>query len=258
MSKIVTWNVNSLRVRLPHLLEWLSLQQPDIVALQETKVTDEQFPFAELNAVGYHCLFSGQKTYNGVALLSRIQGTDVEYKFPQENADFQRRVLAVSYGELRVINVYVPNGGEVDSEKFTYKLAWLEHLEKMLAHALQHYSDVVLLGDFNIAPRDEDLCDPDAYRDGILTHAAVRQRFQALCDLGMQDVFLSFPQPPKSFSWWDYRAAAFRRNLGVRIDLILANQTLAARCIECATDVTPRRWERPSDHAPVVAIFTNT
>ena len=254
MLKIATWNVNSLRVRLPQLLEWLKLQQADIVALQEIKVVDELFPLAEINAAGYHCAFAGQKTYNGVALLSRVQGSQIQTDFPHYT-DPQRRILAVSYGDLRVINVYIPNGSEVGSEKFAYKLEWLLHLKTLVADSLKTYPQVILLGDFNIAPQDEDVCDPEAYRDGILTHDTVRHSLQAIYELGMQDVFRCFPQPPKSYSWWDYRAAAFRRNLGVRIDLILANHPLAKTCTHCATDLVARGWERPSDHAPVVAQF---
>jgi exodeoxyribonuclease-3 len=192
MLKIATWNVNSLRVRLPQLLEWLKLQQADIVALQEIKVVDELFPLAEINAASYHCIFAGQKTYNGVALLSRVQGTQIQTDF-QNYADPQRRVLAVSYGDVRVINVYIPNGSEVGSEKFAYKLEWLSHLKTLVAESLKTYPHLILLGDFNIAPRDEDVCDPEAYRDGILTYEMVRDSLQALYELGMQDVFQCFP-----------------------------------------------------------------
>ncbi|MFT3906924.1 MAG: exodeoxyribonuclease III [Steroidobacteraceae bacterium] len=252
--RIATWNVNSLRVRLPHLLDWLRLAQPDIVGLQETKMTDDVFPHAALAAAGYRALCSGQKTYNGVALLAREALVESMCDMP-DFEDPQRRVLAATLGELRVINVYVPNGQAVGSEKYEYKLRWLKALRGWLQEQLAQYPKLVLMGDFNIAPEDRDVHDPAAWAGQILCSAAERAALAELTALGMNDVFRQFETAAGLFSWWDYRAAGFRRNLGLRIDLILGSSALAAAWRSCQIDVAPRRGEQPSDHAPVLADF---
>jgi exodeoxyribonuclease-3 len=254
MLKIATWNVNSLRVRLPQVLDWLKNTTPDIVALQETKMTDAQFPLEEIRAAGYHALYSGQKTYNGVALLSRTAGHEIVTELSQLD-DPQRRILGATYETLRVLNVYVPNGAAVGTDKYQYKLNWLKHLQNDVRQSLKHYSHFIVLGDFNIAPEDKDVHDPAAWEGNILVSPPERAALQDLLNLGLHDTFRLFEQPPANFSWWDYRGGAFRRNHGVRIDLILASTALSASCTTCAIDTTPRRLERPSDHAPVVATF---
>lgn len=253
--KIATWNVNSLRVRLPQVLQWLESEQPDLLALQETKLTDDQFPETDLLAAGYHAAFSGQKTYNGVAVLSRNHPvTDIVTDIPGLD-DPQRRVLAATYGDVRLIDLYVPNGESVESDKYQYKLGWLEKLHAWLKSELEKHDKLVVVGDFNIAPRDEDVHDPAAWQGSVLCSEPERAAFRRLLDLGLCDSFLRFEQPEKSFSWWDYRMNAFRRNLGLRIDHILASPALCAACTGCRIDKVPRGWERPSDHAPVVAEF---
>jgi exodeoxyribonuclease III len=252
--KIATWNVNSLRVRLPQVLAWLSANPVDLLAVQETKLTDENFPRAEIEAAGYHVAHAGQKTYNGVALLSRRPLADVQAGIPGF-ADEQKRVLAASFDGLRVINLYVPNGQSVGSDKYQYKLIWLEALRGWLGAELRQHPRIVVLGDFNIAPADEDVHDPALWKDQVLCSEPEREAFRALLALGYRDCFRLFPQEPGSYSWWDYRAAAFRRNLGLRIDHVLANAPFAQACAACVIDKTPRKQERPSDHAPVIAEF---
>ena len=252
MTTIATWNVNSIRARIEHLLTWLATTSPDVVGIQETKVQDPDFPQAELAALGYQVLFSGQKSYNGVALLSKEPATLLATEWP-DFVDPQRRVLAATVAGITVVNLYVPKGSSVGSEKFTYKLAWLDALGDWLESLLTNHQQLVLVGDFNIAPDDRDVHDPDAWRDKILCSIDERQRLQRLLDLGLSDVFRRFDQPAQAFSWWDYRAGGLRRNEGLRIDLMLASEALAARCEACAIDVGPRRWEKPSDHAPVLA-----
>ncbi len=256
MFKIATWNVNSLRVRLPQVLDWLASTAPDIIALQEIKMTDKQFPLEEIQAAGYHALFSGQKTYNGVALLSRVEGSEVITDLPHLD-DPQRRVLGATYGTLRVLNLYVPNGAAVDSDKYQYKLNWLKHLHDYIRESLTHYPHLIVLGDFNIAPEDRDVYDPAVWEGKILVSPPERAALQDLLGLGLRDIFRLFEKPHASFSWWDYRGGAFRRNHGVRIDLILASTALSSHCHTCVIDIAPRRLERPSDHAPVVATFSN-
>jgi exodeoxyribonuclease-3 len=253
--KIATWNVNSLRVRLPHLLEWLAQAQPDVVGLQELKCTQEQFPFAELEAVGYRAAVNGQKTYNGVALLARQPLQDISLDMPGF-ADEQKRVIAATVNGVRVVNVYVVNGQSVGSEKYAYKLRWLAALRDYLQAELAQHPQLVVVGDFNIAPRPEDTHDPAVWEGNILCSAPERAAFAALLDLGLQDSFSLLPQAPQTFTWWDYRQAAFRRNLGLRIDHLLVCAPLAARCRSWAVDPAPRRLERPSDHAPVLAEFS--
>jgi exodeoxyribonuclease-3 len=252
--RIATWNVNSLRVRLPQLLEWLAASAPDVVALQETKLSDDAFPAEELRTAGYHCVYSGQKTYNGVATLARTALHEPLRDIPGYD-DPQRRVLAASVAGVRVINLYVPNGQSVDSDKYHYKLGWLRALRSWLRQELAAHAQLVVLGDFNIAPEDRDVHDPAAWVSSVHVSPEERAALQATLELGLVDVFRQFEQPPQSFSWWDYRAGSFRRNHGLRIDLLLASAALAARCTACDIDREPRRVERASDHTPVIATF---
>ncbi len=250
--KIATWNVNSLKVRLPHLLDWLASEQPDVVCLQETKMTDEVFPVVELAQAGYRSVFSGQKTYNGVAILSRTEAQDPVLGIPGF-ADEQKRVLAATVDGTRVICLYIPNGQSVDSDKYQYKLAWLDALQVWLKAELAAHPRLAVQGDFNIAPEVRDVYDPVAWAGQVLCTDAERGHFHGLIAQGLQDAFRLFDQDEKSYSWWDYRQAGFRRNLGLRIDHILLTEELAASCKTCRIDKTPRAWERPSDHAPVIA-----
>jgi exodeoxyribonuclease-3 len=252
MFKIATWNVNSIRVRLPQVLDWLKTAAPDIVALQETKVTDDKFPINKILAAGYQMLFSGQKTYNGVALLSRLKGDDVITDLPHLD-DPQRRVLGATYGNTRVLNVYVPNGSAIDSDKYLYKLNWFKHLHDYISDSLKHFPRLIVLGDFNIAPEDRDVYDPMAWVGKIIVSPRERVALQQLLNLGLRDTFRLFEQAPMLFSWWDYRTGAFQRNRGLRIDLVLASAAL--QCTSCMIVIAPRRLERPSDHAPVIATF---
>jgi exodeoxyribonuclease III len=252
--QIATWNVNSLRVRMDQLLDWLRANSPDIVALQETKITDENFPVETLEAAGYRALFSGQKTYNGVAILSRQPLTEPVREIPSLE-DPQRRVLAASCGAVRIINLYVPNGQAVASEKYEYKLRWLKALGVWLGEQIKRYPQLVVLGDFNIAPEDRDVHDPVAWSGSVLVSEPEREALRALLQLGLSDVFRRFEQPAQSYSWWDYRAGSFRRNNGLRIDLVLTSAELTRRCTACNIDRAPRELERASDHTPVTAIF---
>ena len=253
-TSIATWNVNSLRVRMPQLSEWLGANPLDVIALQETKCTDAEFPLKDVEALGYQVAFSGQKTYNGVAILSKAPLMDVLTAIPGL-ADEQKRVLAATIGGVRVVNVYVPNGQAVGSEKYVYKLGWLSALEGFLQAQLATHDQLLLLGDFNIAPDDRDVHDPIAWEGSVLVSPPERAALARLTTLGLADVFRLFDQPPKAFSWWDYRQGAYRRNHGLRIDLILGTPKLAAKCHSCSIDREPRAWERPSDHAPCKASF---
>jgi exodeoxyribonuclease-3 len=253
--KIATWNVNSLKVRLPHVLDWLEAEQPDVLCLQETKLTDENFPADDIRSAGYEVVFSGQKTYNGVATISRSTATEVITDVPGLD-DPQRRILGTTIDGVRVLNLYVVNGQEVGSEKFDHKLNWLSRVTDYIGTQLQDHERFIVLGDFNIAPADADVHDPEAWHERILCSTPEREALGRMLGLGLQDTFRLFPQEDKSFSWWDYRAAAFRRNMGLRIDLILASQSLADCCTACSIDKAPRRLERPSDHTPVVAEFS--
>jgi exodeoxyribonuclease-3 len=250
--KLATWNVNSLKVRLPHLLDWLAREQPDVVCLQETKLEDSRFPVAELEAAGWRCAYSGQKTYNGVAILSRGPAADLSLDIPGF-ADEQKRVIAATVDGVRVVCVYVPNGQSVDSDKYRYKLAWLEALTAWLRDELARFPDLALLGDYNIAPEDRDVHDPAAWKDQVLCSEPERAAFRALQSLGLKDSFRLFEQPEGAFTWWDYRMNAFKRRMGLRIDHILLGEHLAPRCRAVRIDVEPRKLERPSDHAPVIA-----
>lgn len=254
MFKIATWNVNSLRVRLTQVLSWLTEHQPDVLALQETKVIDEDFPLAEINQAGYECVFSGQRAYNGVAFLTKKQSRDQITEFPTF-ADPQRRVLCMTVGDIRILNLYIPNGENLFSEKYTYKMNWLGHLQTFLQEEVKRHPQFVMLGDFNIAPEEVDIHDPKAFQESILFTEQERKAFQQMMSHGLHDCFRKHTQPEKSYSWWDYRLNAFKRNLGARIDHILATEVLAKDCSRCYIDKTPRGWERPSDHTPVVAEF---
>lgn len=252
--KIASWNINSLNVRLPQVLAWLAVEQPDLLALQETKLIDEKFPCAEIEAIGYRAIYIGQKTYNGVAILSREPVQDVVMGIPGFE-DTQRRVLTASYKGIRLVNLYVPNGESVESDKYRYKLNWLEKVRAWLQLELAEYQRLVAVGDFNIAPEPRDVHDPQRWEGQVLFSVPERAAFQNLLDLGLCDTFRLFDQPEKIFSWWDYRMLGFRRNHGLRIDHILASPALCQVCQSCRIDKGPRGHERPSDHAPVIAEF---
>jgi exodeoxyribonuclease III len=253
--KLATWNVNSLSVRLPQLLDWLALQQPEVVVLQETKLTDDKFPQADISTAGWHSVWFGQKTYNGVALLSRSEPLDVVRNIPGFD-DPQARVIAATVDGLRVIGAYFPNGQAPGSEKFAYKMAWLAALQAFVAAELARHPRLVLMGDYNIAPEDRDVYDPVAWAGQIHCTDEERAHFRALCGLGLVDAFRLFEQPPKSWSWWDYRNLAFRKNQGLRIDHILVSEALRPQVAACLIDKLPRKNERPSDHAPVIVELT--
>ncbi|OGI48425.1 MAG: exodeoxyribonuclease III [Candidatus Muproteobacteria bacterium RBG_16_65_34] len=252
--KIATWNVNSIRVRLPQALAWLERHKPDILCLQETKVPDDGFPAGEFREAGYHAVFAGQKTYNGVATLSRAPAQAVVTVLTGADGE-QRRLIAADIGGVRVVNVYVPNGEAVGCDKYAYKLGWLKALTRHLRDELGSHPRVVLVGDFNIAPEERDVHDSKLWAGQVLVSDREREAFRVLLELGLIDVFRLFGQPEQSFTWWDYRMQAFRQNHGLRIDHILCGAALAERCTACTIDVEPRRAERPSDHAPVVAEF---
>ena len=248
--KIATWNVNSLKVRLPHVLDWLAENQPDVLCLQETKTEDKNFPADELNQAGYRVVYSGQKTYNGVAILSKTEPQDVVMGIPGF-VDEQKRVIAATIDGVRIICAYIPNGQSIDSDKYQYKLSWLAALQDWLKQELMRYPKLALLGDYNIAPEDCDVYDPVAWEGNVLVSEPERAAFKELQQLGLRDSFRLFEQEEKSYSWWDYRMMAFRRNRGLRIDHILISA--AMQCSASYIDKAPRRLERPSDHTPVVA-----
>ena len=250
--KLAAWNVNSLNVRLPHVLEWLRTHQPNTLCLQELKQEDAKFPLAAFDEIGYHAVIDGQKTYNGVAILSRSRPEDVVKAMPGCE-DIQKRVIAATIEGLRVVCVYVPNGQSLDSDKYQYKLKWLDALAGYMQAEIAAYGDVALLGDYNIAPEDRDVHDPKAWEGQVLCSEPERAALRRLVDLGLVDSFRLFPQPEKSYSWWDYRMNGFKRNLGLRIDHILLTSAVAARCESATIDIEPRKWERPSDHAPIWA-----
>ena len=252
--KIATWNVNSMNVRQPHVLEWLQNHEPDVLVLQEIKQVTEKFPTEALLELGYHSIASGQKTYNGVAVISKTPPVDPVYDFSSLE-DPQRRILASTIRDVRVVDLYIPNGSEVGSEKYAYKLDWLKSLHSFLEAEMQQHENVVVLGDFNIAPADADVYDPEKWGEAILCSPLEREALGELFKLGLTDVFRKFEHPEGTFSWWDYRAAGFRRNAGLRIDLILTSDAMTERCTASYVDKEPRAWERPSDHTPVVAEF---
>ncbi|HEX5476248.1 MAG TPA: exodeoxyribonuclease III [Burkholderiales bacterium] len=254
--RLATWNVNSLKVRLPHLLGWLAAAQPDALCLQETKTEDANFPVAELEAAGYRAVFCGQKAYNGVAILARTDIAEVQHGIPQF-ADEPKRVIAATVNAcgkpLRVISIYAPNGQALASDKYVYKLKWYEALAAWLKDELARRPDIAVLGDFNVAPEDRDVHNPKRWEGSIHVSEPERAAFRRLLEVGFADAFRLFPQPEKEFSWWDYRLLAFQRGWGLRIDEILLSPQLAQRCISCTIDKAPRGLERPSDHAPVLA-----
>lgn len=252
--RLATWNVNSIKVRLGQVLAWSAEARPDVLALQETKVPDERFPREPLENAGWHVACHGQRAYNGVAVLARAPLEDVATGIPGFD-DEQARVLAVTVAGVRVVCVYVPNGEAVGSEKYDYKLRWLEALRAWLATELRRHPRLAVAGDFNVAPEPRDVHDPELWEGRVLYSEPERAAFRALLELGLCDTFRRFDQPEASYSWWDYRMRAFRRNLGLRIDHILASPALCERCTACRIDRAPRGWERPSDHAPVVADF---
>lgn len=252
--KIATWNVNSLRVRLPHVLAWLSEHQPTVLALQETKLPDNDFPREEIEAAGYVVTYSGQRTYNGVAIISKNELTDIVTDIPNL-VDPQRRILAATIGDVRVLNLYIPNGESVTSDKYQYKLNWLKQVDAYAQQESQKHRKMIVLGDFNIAPDDMDVHDPRAWKDSVLCSQPERVAFQRLLKHGFHDCFREVHPDAQFYSWWDYRLNAFKRNLGLRIDHILASAELMGSCSSCYIDQQPRALERPSDHAPVVAEF---
>ncbi len=254
MFKIATWNVNSLKVRLPHVLQWLESEKPDVLALQETKSIDENFPLEAITKAGYQVSYTGQKTYNGVATISKTPIDTLAGSLPDYD-DEQRRVLAIRTSDIAILNLYVPNGSEVGSEKYQYKLEWFSKLHPFIKRLLKGNDNLVILGDFNIAPEDQDVHDPIEWEGNVLVSEAEREEFKKMLSHGLTDCFRLFDQEDKIFSWWDYRAASFRRNRGLRIDHILASNVLSKSCNACYIDKEPRKLERPSDHTPVVAEF---
>lgn len=256
---LATWNVNSLKVRLPHLLDWLATHRVDIVCLQETKLVDELFPVEPLAEAGYAAAFAGQKTYNGVALLTRRettpQASDVVAALPGLD-DPQKRLIGATVGDIRVVCAYFPNGQSVGSEKYDYKLRWIGALNAWLRAEMAQHPRLALAGDFNIAPEDRDVHDPKAWAGQVLFSEPEKQAFRDLIALGFVDSFRLFEQPERSYTWWDYRMQAFRRKMGLRIDHVLLSTALAPHCTACSIDVEPRRREQPSDHAPVIATLS--
>lgn len=254
--QIATWNVNSLNVRLPHVLAWLEKNPVDVLALQELKQTDDKFPAAELADAGYQSVSNGQPTYNGVALLARAPLQDPVADIPGF-ADEQKRVIAASVNGVRVVCVYCPNGAALDSDKYPYKLEWFEKLRDYLAAELKNHEKLIVVGDYNVAPRPEDTHDPAKWEGGILCSPPERAALQALLDLGLTDTWRLFPdrEERRRFTWWDYRNGGWARNAGLRIDHLLASKALAEHCRECKAHVGERGRKRPSDHVPVVAEF---
>jgi len=250
--KLATWNVNSIRVRLPQLLDWLAGAKPDVICLQELKTEAAKFPRADLEAVGYACAVSGQKTYNGVSILSRTPLAEVVAGIPGF-ADEQKRVIAATVQGTRVVCVYCPNGQAVGSDKYEYKLRWFAALREYLAAELRKHPRLAVAGDFNVAPEDRDVHDPKAWEGQVHVSEPERAAWRALLALGLKDSFRLFEQPEKTYSWWDYRMMGFRRNAGLRIDHVLLSDALAQACVAGAIDKAPRKLERPSDHAPALA-----
>ncbi len=254
MWTIASWNVNSLKVRLPQVLQWLDTHEPDVLALQETKTQDENFPANAFDELGYQVVFSGQKTYNGVAVVSRKPIQVLHTGLPGFE-DPQKRVLCALVDDVCVLNLYVPNGSEVGSDKYAYKLDWLARLDVFTGELLQNYDNLILLGDFNITPADADVHDPEGWRDRILCSRPERDALAGLLAHGLTDTFRLFEQERHSFSWWDYRAGDYAHNRGLRIDLILASTSLSRYCADSWIDIAPRQQQRPSDHTPVAVEF---
>ena len=253
--KIATWNVNSIRSRLDRALALLARHEPDVLCVQEIKVQDDQFPTEAFQAAGYHVEVFGQKTWNGVALISRKPPEDVVRGFPEDGSDAQARLIAGTFEGLRVIDVYVPNGQDVDSEKFAYKLAWLQQLHESISAAHEPGDDVLLLGDFNIAPDERDVHDPEAYRGKVHFHPKEHEALARLTSWGLFDLFRKHHDEAGLYSWWDYRRLGFPKNRGLRIDLILGTASVLERCSACEIDRDERKGSKPSDHAPVVAVI---
>jgi len=250
--KLATWNVNSLNVRLPHVMNWLAENPTDVLCLQETKLTDDKFPASIIEAAGYHVVYSGQKTYNGVAIISKQPISDVVKNNPLFD-DPQQRILAATIDGVRVVCAYVPNGQSVGSEKYDYKLAWLTAFHDWIKQEAAVHPQLAVVGDYNIAPEDRDVHDPAAWEGLVHVSEKERAALTRLLDIGLTDSYRMFEQPEKSFSWWDYRGLGFRLNKGLRIDHILLSPALVARCSACVIDRAPRKLEQPSDHAPVIA-----
>lgn len=248
--KLASWNVNSLKVRLEHVQNWLDENQPDVLCLQETKTEDANFPLQAIQLAGHHVIFSGQKTYNGVAIISKVEATDIQYGLPNFE-DVQKRLIAATVNNTRIVCVYIPNGESTESDKYQYKLAWLSALQEWLKEELARYPRLALLGDYNVAPEDRDVHDPAAWAGKVLVSDPERDAFDNLLKLGLRDTFRLFEQAEKSYSWWDYRMMGFRRNHGMRIDHILISN--AVECNASGIDKAPRKLERPSDHTPVWA-----
>ena len=252
--KIATWNVNSLQIRIEQVMDWLQLSSCDILCLQETKLTDDNFPVDVIQAAGYYVVYSGQKTYNGVAIIARQPIIDVVTDVPGLD-DSQRRIICITVGDIRILNLYVVNGKEVGSDKYNYKLNWLERVTDYIADQQYKYKNFVVVGDFNIAPEDRDVYNAVSWRDKIFCSKAERAYLQKIINLGFTEVFRMFDQKANSFSWWDYRFGRFEKNMGLRIDLIFTTESMTKQCISCVIDSQPRQLVRPSDHAPVVAVF---
>ncbi|KQQ42339.1 exodeoxyribonuclease III [Duganella sp. Leaf126] len=250
--KLATWNVNSLNVRLPHVMAWLEANPTDILCIQETKLTDDKFPLTQIEAAGYHVAFTGQKTYNGVAILSKKPIENVVKNNPHYD-DPQQRILTATIDGMRIVCAYVPNGQSVGSEKYQYKMGWLDAFQRWIGEQAAAHPQLAVLGDYNIAPEDRDVHDPAAWEGEVHVSAPERAALRRLLDVGLVDALRLFEQPEKSFSWWDYRGLGFRLNKGLRIDHILLSPALAQRCTACLIDRTPRKWEQPSDHTPVIA-----
>lgn len=253
--KIATWNVNSIAVRLEQVLDWIKTNQPDVLCLQEIKCTDDKFPTNAFQDLGYHVEIYGQPSYNGVATLSRNQAAEIQKGFPEDAPDAQRRLLSGVINGVRVVNVYIPNGSEVGSDKYVYKLAWLAQLKSFFVQHCSNQEPLVLCGDFNIAPEDRDVHDPILWYGKILCSPEERAALEQIAAWGLVDVFRQHHHDRGLFSWWDYRGGGFRRNFGLRIDHLWATAPLASKSVGCVIDLAPRKLERPSDHAPVLAEF---
>jgi exodeoxyribonuclease-3 len=253
--KIATWNVNSIRARQDAVLDWLGRNEPDVLCMQETKVVDDDFPTDEFLRLGYAIATAGQKTYNGVAIATRLPMSDVTIGLTGERDPVDQRAIAVTVGDTRIYSVYVPNGKSPVLPSFKEKLAWFARLAETVAVVSKSYEALAICGDYNVAPGDGDVYDPDALRGQLHFHPDEHRALENLVALGLVDVFRLHHPEEKKFSWWDYRAGSFRRNLGLRIDLILATKSLADRCVDADIDVEPRRGEKPSDHTPVIATF---
>lgn len=252
---IASWNINSINIRLPQIINLIDTENIDILGVQETKVPDANFPIDALNNKGFHVFFNGQKSFNGTAFISKQPLTNCRHHLPGMEMDYQRRFLQAQCNDTLLINCYVPNGKAVGDEKYDYKLRWLDALIAHLEAQLKQGWSIILMGDFNIAPTDDDVYDAQLWRDKILCSAPERQRFQALIDLGFCDTFRQFNQQAAQFSWWDYRDGGFEKNQGHRIDFILSSAKATPYCVDCVIEKKPRSWERPSDHAPVIATF---